>query len=296
MKHCGNHDLEAGVDWLTLTIADDQWGYRDLCRDWQSFVEWNKCLGNQVKGWGMSGYQGFSCGDRAIGYREGGAILRASGKSATEALDCQHRSYCGVPRIDLQITVWEPTPGPNALLEHLYRCITQYIHSGIIKSKKASLVKENNDGMTLYIGSRSSSVFLRAYNKGAETGESRYYGAIRYEVEYKGDLAKTIAGRLKHRNSEEWPIAIVGTVHSEFGKRGVPIKQSEGQGREIIYSPDKVQTDHERQLEWLRTQVAPTIARLRDAGRENDVIEALGLLKHDELREYRDLQRMGHVG
>jgi hypothetical protein len=58
-------------------------------------------------------------------------------------------------------------------------------------ARKCNLRRENNGGLTLYIGSRQSERFARIYDKAIEQGVQGDW--LRYEFELSGDVAKQIA-------------------------------------------------------------------------------------------------------
>jgi DNA relaxase NicK len=145
--------------------------------------------------------------------------------------------------------------------------------------RKYSLVRNSKGGQTLYVGSRSSDQFGRVYDKGAQQGDYPNGFKWRYEVEYKKPRASIAANALKQFETQEAK-KIVDTVHSWFAHRGVPpIFHSTGDGIRIQMEA-RVDSD-KKKLNWLRSQVAPSIEYLLSRGRGREALVALGLIDFD---------------
>lgn len=104
-------------------------------------------------------------------------MAQASGDRAEETASVlKHLQPDGVSRLDLQVTI----SGTDVDLEGMYGRLSA-------RGKTASLIRSNDGGETLYIGSRKSSRFVRVYRK---TVRRDGYEGVRFEVEFKKPLAK----------------------------------------------------------------------------------------------------------
>ena len=97
----------------------------------------------------------------------------------------QHHS---VSRIDLALDLYNT----GAKLTELYELLDTGKYSGTAKT--FTHITSANGGETVYIGSRSSDVFIRVYNKAAEQRVSEDW--LRIELEIKGKVATPIARQL----------------------------------------------------------------------------------------------------
>lgn len=146
----------------------------------------------------------------------------------------------------------------------------------------------SREGDTLYLGSRLSPNYGRVYDKSARYGDEAGSGSVwRFEIE-----AKRVQAR---RLSNSWRKAIDKTEHIssvisyQFRKWGIelPLRGQKPQC-EIAVSEECSTT------QWLRRSVAPSVARLIEAGRGNEVLQALGLTNLVQARVQMELLMMNH--
>lgn len=100
-----------------------------------------------------------------------------------------------VTRIDIALDDYEKLLTPSRVWRKLRK------DHAVIQARSYSRIEshergEEFSGDTVYIGSRSSDVFIRIYDKGGQTRTEGHW--IRCEVEIKGDCAKEIASRIAH--------------------------------------------------------------------------------------------------
>jgi DNA relaxase NicK len=138
---------------------------------------------------------------------------------------------------------------------------------------KASTVTSSYGGSTCYLGSRQSQFYGRLYDKGAQEGMEPGW-LWRYEVECKKPAAESVVNRLLETEAvSDWVSSYVAQF---FDLRGVSPLWHASNIEHAIEIEAKV-TSNEQSLQWLRTQVRPTVGRLCVAGLEAEVREALGL-------------------
>jgi DNA relaxase NicK len=165
-----------------------------------------------------------------------------------------------------------------------------------------SIIQPNNDeGGTLYVGSRRSDVFARMYDKGAQLGTIPGRLLWRYEVEYKGKHAQQAVTLLfapgtlpSYRQA-----SVLAHVKTYFEKHQVPFPDVVEAAKDYpLVQYESLVTDDKITLRWLRTQVFPAILRLQKNGRLEEALEALHVselgkpLEHFSLREIDIVQ--GH--
>lgn len=121
------------------------------------------------------------------------------------------------------------------------------------------------DGDTVYVGSRSSALYIRIYDKWRESklhDDWRY--AWRFEAEVKeGVGAQYWEGPRNSLPSTAYWAAIVVSMARERGIT-LPVLLPGEMG-----DPQRIprgETDNEKRLRWLARQVAPTVEKLRASG------------------------------
>lgn len=271
-----------GVDWLSATAKSDAVGiawydkFRKLARE-------GKTAYGDLQSWSNMWYVGQRLGNHARwGYSEKqGYIVILSGELAGQWWAVFAPVAKNISRLDVQVTVKLESAIPD-LAESYYLAIQSMhpIDRKAIPAKKFSLHKSTTGGQTLYVGSRQSTTFGRLYDKAAQSphlgGE---IGKLwRYEVEIKKPRALNLVNRLVQciKNHEHPDLHISSYVYHWFADRSVrPLFKA---GENIVEVGYKVElTPVERKIEWLRTQVQPTVRMLLDLGLRKEVGQALDL-------------------
>lgn len=269
--------LESGVDWITVTSKGSALERKGLETNAYHIQQVQRAVTcEQVHDWQWKGYEGWRISGLSYGKRPDSDIIMASGVLASKYWKLVMRNSTNVSRIDLQTTVLFGRPLPDLVLEY-------YDMLEGNSSRKVTMVRNNGDGQTLYVGSRTSDQMGRIYDKGIESKTNLPPGMIwRYEVEYKQARAKAMAGQLLidvcHRSPAHKVIPT--TIWHWFTGRGVTPPYGVTQDiYPIIISLEAEETEPERQLKWLHAQVRPTVQRLLTSHQRQTIL-ALGL---DEL-------------
>jgi hypothetical protein len=269
----------AHIDWITTT-----WRAGTLVMD-QSFANaqaqwvWNAMGVTSavlpLERWAWQGYIGWSCGDIAFGERPDGCVVRASGATAGRYWTDGRPTGHNVSRIDVCVDVWWNEPPDSIIARHNVETIDarQQAHS---RPWRVACVNGYGDGDTLYLGARSSDTYVRIYNKEKESdNEERWQGCTRYEVEFKNAEAVAYVGRMGSRRNDTGRTA--QEVHSVLYRRGICVLADLLADGAVSAPIGRVVTSDDRKLDWLRTQVAPTIKHLTVTMGRDIVLSALGL-------------------
>lgn len=266
--------LDVGVDWITLTCKTSDpnrhkfYQTAQKARDVQTLV-----TREEVREFNFRGYAGWQVSGLRWGSRHDGEIIMASGASANVYWKLFMRYATNISRVDLQTTAQLIESHPK-LLDDYYK----YDPPGRRLSK--TWVQNNQGGQTLYIGSRSSDQLGRVYDKGIESGAFLKQGILwRYELEFKGERAKAMANNLfvAACRTRDLAAAIQATVFYWFNERGyVPVFRPHPNGVAIQVSLVAEDTDTQRRLAWLKTQVRPSVSDLMNR-HARETLEALGL-------------------
>lgn len=272
----------AGVDYVRLTTrpqyddGETEGLYRKCAR---AVVAAGAEGAIEFEPWRWLGYYGERCASVAYGAGPQGCILQVAGWQAQdEAL--LGAPWDGVPRLDVQLTVWltRDVPGVAAEVARRSRAASHFARGG---RWKVAHIDGGDDGATAYIGSRASDSFIRCYDKWRESGRSDDYTyAWRFECEFKNEQAASIwpeKGTTTH-DPDVWAQIVL----SRLSAKGIVLPGVRAARRNTTPPAPRPKTTAESRLAWLRTQVAPTIDKLLAAGVSlRHVEEALGLTGTD---------------
>lgn len=266
---------DARVDWLTIT-ANTEGSRKAIFKRWQFALGAMQMLGEEVREWGMRGYKGLQIGSIRWGSRRDDDILILSGQDAYALWKVFLPWATNCSRVDLAVTVETSVAWPNLLQTY-----ADWIYdSGSKMQKRMTLLRRvDGIGQTLYVNKRSSDQLGRVYDKGAQLGLDDYVHRLwRYEVEYRRERANVVVRGLKRLGSD-FPNGIYQNVYQWFNSRDIPpvFDQMYRDGWQIRADVAATITSTSTSLNWLSSQVRPTVARLRAAGLEEQVLDALGL-------------------
>jgi hypothetical protein len=266
----------AAVDYVTLTLAAavrelDALRFRRCAEDALD----DKGPMSERKAAQVLGYRGQRLNQAFYGARPDGWMFRSSGETSDVdyARDWPVSSKC--TRIDLAVTVWRHDWPKSVAREMRQAAIKARDEGRMHRSTRICFYDGCGDGDSCYIGSRSSDQMLRCYDKGAESGETRYNGAWRWEIEFKGQRACQVWEALcVHPNAAE---AIVGTVQEWITSRGVGVGPGIGDPGGVSTRVTLGAGDDTARLEWIARSIAPVVGRLIDRHGKAVVYSALGL-------------------
>lgn len=257
----------AGIDYITLTGSSPK-GMKVL-KDYADaqFLHLER-LGFHVKPSAPMGYQGWQVGPVFGGARQDGYMLRVSGQDAQQAYQACFCDYVHCTRLDLQLTL-RSLPG----LPGWAKWSAYGIDSLRSQAKPCNWARPHfhdnfGHGDTLNIGARQSDKYGRLYDKEMESLDPNYERCWRYEVEYKGDYAVSYARRLATSSNISQDSAAI--VLGQWQAWCVPTPKVSI----TVATPlaiDTIETDLDRKLAWLHKQVAPTVRKLAEAGRHEDI-------------------------
>lgn len=236
-----------------------------------------------VKPWAWQGYTGWSVGSFCFGERPDGTIVRVSSVLAhdyvTEGLPIGHN----VSRLDICLDIWGVKDIDTVIALHKDEAIT-YRSSLHSRPFDVRLQETYGKGDTLYLGSRTSGVYLRIYNKAKEQEGNDYYDeCIRYEAEIKDERARKVLDR--YRDAGYRSISLTENLLGFLERRGIHLTSIHGGSAVYIDASPRSRGDIDASLAWLRDQVSPTVRRLLKLGYRGDIIEALGLELRKEERD-----------
>ena len=253
----GSHfTLTAGVDWLSLSCAEDARGTA-LWRALNDLMSSEEPMPSERKPWHIRAFSGSQTESYALATDGQYVIGQLRGGQAEANWREMMRFAENVSRIDLQVTV-DASERYAGVAQKVYRSALAGTNRGG-RPPACALVVNSQKGETAYIGRRTSDYFLRVYDKGVQS-ESALPGHLwRWEVEIKGLPAWHLA---RTALTELWtPAKVASYVRRQFQLRGVE-PSWEASGEVSVAPVIKEHQDDRRSLEWLRQAVPYTMTRL----------------------------------
>lgn len=224
------------------------------------------------------GYTGWQIGRVFFGERPDGHLLRATGAIADHVAFTLPSAALSIARIDLAVTCWfDEDDTLVARRAHQAAGVSRETRTGPGRLK-IRLEDGTGDGDTLYLGSRKSAVFGRVYDKGRATNEAFYAHSWRWELQIVNKAADRVYAAIEGEEGRQEVIA--ASVAAWFSSRGVDCPVTSSDRPPVSIRAPCEPSDLVKQLQWLERQVRPVINRLLKQGREDDILQALGLIGH----------------
>jgi len=278
----------AGCDYITCTTRQPEAvdSVLELSAD---LLRLEQEKGNRVRPWGMAGFEGAHCGSMQFGIRNQETIMRLSSELAHTFWRKAFELTKHCTRFDVQCTSF----GTQTAMQRISRAFTEARARARKKDRRRRLryIYGPEGPQTLYVGSRQSDVFIRIYDKYAESRDERYRGCVRFEIEFKGKRGLLVA-RAMLAHTEDFAFAsaclpgylLAAGISSEFDS--------------ACLTPSEVRrrkSDRARVLSWLRKGVKPSVLALIRQGNPAEVVDALGLTDYiqDQWSRPLDHQKEG---
>lgn len=262
--------VDVGVDYFTVT-GTTQSSRQKVWNFGMDIVAQEKHRGNIRRLWNWKCYQGFNCGAVQVGTRDDSAIVRVAGALAREHYRKAYEVCTNCSRVDAQVTV-RADRDPQKLIHAEYNRALKW-SEGFDRKPAVDIHLSNNGSATAYFNKRVSDRFGRIYDKGHQSQLPVMEGCVRYEIEFKNDVAMH---HLKSLATSESPHQTIARDLSQFFKfRHCQAKWNPAGRQTLVLQMPAA--DRERQLQWIAKSVRPTVERLIADGELQRVLDCLGL-------------------
>jgi DNA relaxase NicK len=272
--------VASGIDWMTVT-GQSELMHRALEHVFDKLASEEERKGYIGKAWNWQGYTGYTAGRASYGEREDSSVLILKSEVARLHANRLNDLPVRITRLDVQITMLHEEH-PLDVIEDLLDQV-EILKANGEWSRSVKVISDENRPQTFYAGKRGSDWYLRVYDKGIEQGSHEAGHLWRYEVELKGNLARSVYSQLVrkwHDDTASYYI-IAGLLH----QKGLHFGWGEQVQHIAMESVTKNSvSDVERLITWLSKQVQPAVAKLIARGYKQDVFKALQLplMKEDE--------------
>lgn len=272
--------LHVDLDWFTVSWA----GAASACapsfeqlRGLYDLYVLRGEMGEQDKPQNQGGYVGRRYGSLWLGERQGDVLVRCSSWPAGVLAPFLHGSGGRCTRVDVQATV-RVEGSPDEVVSRSAISALRGREGAQGRPWKVAHIRGFGDGDLASVGGRSSELYLRIYNKGAESPDQpEYTSTVRFEAECKGVLAEHVWREVA--GAEDRQAAALDMLHALLSKRGLPDLGRFNDGRLPLWDLPKMKTDAQKQLDWLERNVSGTVQKLILDGWKDWVYDALGLDK-----------------
>jgi len=263
-----------GVDWISGTLGREELDNQTWLHDCLDALQTVQSYGNTYKQRSMLGFDGWESGGCFVGSNEKRHYAQFAGKYANDAYHMLEHPKVHISRIDLQLTVQYDI---ELIREGRYQYASAIRHNKSLpdyRQRKIHLFAGSDGGDTIYVGSPSSDVRGRVYNKAKQSGEAAYERSWRYEVVYRNEMALRVFLSV-YGAAMQASAVILQEVLSWYDKRGISVLGVGLGTGQPIELPKQPRTDVERKLRWIKTQVVPTIRKLASLGYAEELMEAI---------------------
>lgn len=278
-----------GIDWITLTWLPEsymfeavKWRYDELLHSLAGAVDGQK----KMVEWKQFGYAGWRLGKWRVGWRADGCILVVSSLEAANYAWIPYLDEARCTRIDIKADLHYDYPRPYILqtIDTMsFLCAQASKH----RPYDQELHQPERAPHWFEAGSRDSDLYLRVYDKEAESDQDpAYEGVWRIEMEVKKEPANEIFHAIRRRGNDaqsvrDWALAL-------FAKRGIRLAGVRPGEWYIVPVSPRPDRDVDRTLGWLRKVVRPAIAKLLTEIPIGDIMDALELYQdgHTEGENY----------
>jgi len=270
--------VRAGVDWLTLTLPKSAVRAELWYLTCLSALHLVETEGNRPRDRKLLGYYGRSVGGCFVGEREQDYMAQFSSHHADTVFLNIYRNDAHVSRIDVRVDVTYPVMPLDTARKGYRDAVRASEQLPLSRRRRIYLLLGSDGGDTLYMGSPKSEQRGRLYNKEIQSEDPSFTRTWRYECVFRNDAAGRAAEILFSRG-ESYPRAAHAIVASWYDDRSVSVRGWRASEAIPIQLARTLPSDVESRLKWVRTQVAPALRFLEEAGFSNELIEALGIMR-----------------
>ncbi len=276
--HSTNTVIESQVDWLTCAVHTGR-AADELSHYARMLAHTSEADAERDVPFRLKGYEGWQRGRVRFGARSGAALIQLSGDLAARELDTLEPIADSISRVDIACTV-RMGQRDNGVGEAAYYWASQWYHDHP-NAARPEAHRDADGGYTCYVGKRSSDMFLRIYNKEAESADdadlaARYERCWRYELEVKGGTARKLAAALVETEGDQRAADVQAMLHEYVSRHGMEPAFPHSGGRALVKGFRR-RSDRESKLAWLDKSVRPAVAWLASTGDPSDIYKALGL-------------------
>ena len=264
--------VDARVDWITATAKRGPRA-NELIDFAERELLAQEVYGDKFEEWRFQGYRGFRCGQARWGWgKHGGCVVFTQERAQSAAPDLA-RLADHWSRIDYAVTAFDRSGTINPCEQYWGAYACRY--PGGRSPVRMGRIQELGAGSTLSLGSRTAATYFRCYDKHHESKAAWALGTWRWELELKREQAE--AAHTRWRESLVLPSYIASMVAAWPESHGLQMPWDHNLSNWQPLSVRPVR-DADRSLQWLESQVAPTVEWVSAARGEQVVLAALHLL------------------
>jgi len=277
MDEATQNSVRAGLDWFSGTLLKDAPRSAEFVRRSQNALIQISEEGNKVEARSLLGYTGYSSGNCFIGENTTRYFCQFTGHHANDYFADVYRRDMHVSRVDVQVSVRFPVMPPHIAKKGYKdaKLANDSLPAG--RRRKIHIIIGSDGGDTLYVGSPSSEQRGRIYNKEVQSQDVSYERTWRYEVVFKNDYATNVCNTMPFDISARI-MRITALAALWYEARGIETPWGYNEQETVLPLIKTLPSDVETKLNWIATQVVPSIQYLCDAGYRDTLKELLACL------------------
>ena len=248
--------IDAGIDYVRLTSQEDHCKSR-MFEYFRKIALVDEAAGGKIEKGGIFGFYGQKSRHALFGDRKDWSLVQASGRFAKDALVLA-RPGIQASRIDVQVTMRVEDGSVSEAVREAYNNACD-VPCGKHRPRDVKMTESRRKAQTVYIGSRFSDIYVRIYDKEAESGQEEYKNCIRFEVEIKGRASKQLWQHMTE--SSDGVGFLVHLLVDVLKKRGIEIDVGAFE-KLPVFKPSLQQTKAEATMAWFNRVVAPSVAKM----------------------------------
>jgi len=286
--------IYAGVDWISCSLPADSPGRWLWVDEGLRIINEIAREGHELEAFTRNGYMGLGAGGSFCGSRDDGSYLQLSGSYAGRFLDRVSRDDLHISRLDVQTTVrYRQYASGVGRIAHQK---ASDANAGLAGNRRRKIwyMAGDDGGYTLYVGSPSSDLRSRLYNKAIQSEDPIYQRCWRFEVMARNDYARAYYQQLQVP-ADARPRASAALVASWYVLRGVECDWAAYIPLITLPLIQEIPSDAEKKLTWLRGQVRPALKWLMQNKQGIRAMEALGFewdgwyISHPDFNDLEDM-------
>lgn len=266
--------IDRGCDWLQSTVQREDERWTACQNNWLDIVHVERKYCGLIEDAGMLGYVGLLTGKVFWGTRWDGSIIRITGGDAKKYWYSWLRATGKPTRIDMQVTLRCGDTWPEYLRAAHEGARAANAKLGEKRKRKLRVQTDDDQGHTLYIGSRASKTFGRIYHKWPTDKDRYQYGDIRMEVEVHAEEAALLMESYHQSGLGDEQYA-TGYVMDWFQRRGVTLYDGDCEVVNSRFTDVLDANPLTDKLNWLYNQVGPSVRLLSEQGHTAEVFRVL---------------------
>lgn len=229
--------------------------------------------------WASQGYKGWALGSASFAHRPDGCMLVMTGEQARNPGGIPYRDDARCTRLDIKLDVWYPDPKPYIINKVVAMSAMAQVGRPGKPWQILPYQPIHGGGHSVQLGRRGKRLFIRVYDKEAQSREERYKGCWRFECELAKEEANVVFHWLDRRGWRDHDVRLRALAY--LSDRGIAFDGGLPGQRQVPCSGTPDRDPLEKRLDWLVRCVRPAVRDMLQHVDTGTILLALGLTDED---------------